>query len=459
VVNTQVKITSGNATLFTQNVSFSKENSSQVINLTLPANRVGVNSYKAEIVPIENEKNVINNVKNFAVEVIDQKTNVAIVSDIIHPDLGALKKSIEVNEQRQASILNPNEFINQSNDFQLVILYQPNNSFRLVYDEVEKSKLNTFVISGVNTSWSALNGFQSFYTQNITNQTEDFQPLLNPNYSTFIIDDLNFSDFPPLTSEFGAVKFSVPVETILFKTVNGTQINEPLLATFEVNNRREAILLGEGIWRWRAQTYLDNQSFVEFDNFIGKLVQYLSSNQKKTRLNVSYESFYNGNDDVKISTQYFNKNYEFDANATINITLKNKDTQDSRTFPFILKNTNYDVDLSGLAAGDYSFTVSVVIENISSSGEFKILDYNVEQQFLNANVTKLQTLATNSQGTTYFIADTKSLIDNLLKDDRFVTIQKSSKNVVPLIDWKFLLAIIALSLSAEWFIRKYNGLI
>jgi hypothetical protein len=459
VVNTQVKITSGNATLFTQNVSFSKENSSQVINLTLPANRVGVNSYKAEIVPIENEKNVINNVKNFAVEVIDQKTNVAIVSDIIHPDLGALKKSIEVNEQRQASILNPNEFINQSNDFQLVILYQPNNSFRLVYDEVAKSKLNTFVISGVNTSWSALNGFQSFYTQNITNQTEDFQPLLNPNYSTFIIDDLNFSDFPPLRSEFGAVKFSVPVETILFKTVNGTQINEPLLATFEMNNRREAILLGEGIWRWRAQTYLDNQSFVEFDNFIGKLVQYLSSNQKKTRLNVSYESFYNGNDDVKISTQYFNKNYEFDANATINITLNNKDTQDSRTFPFILKNTNYDVDLSGLAAGDYSFTVSVAIENISSSGEFKILDYNVEQQFLNANVTKLQTLATNSQGTTYFIDDTKSLIDNLLKDDRFVTIQKSSKNVVPLIDWKFLLAIIALSLSAEWFIRKYNGLI
>jgi hypothetical protein len=31
--------------------------------------------------------------------------------------------------------------------------------------------------------------------------------------------------------------------------------------------------------------------------------------------------------------------------------------------------------------------------------------------------------------------------------------------VVPLIDWKYLLAIIALALAAEWFIRKYNGLI
>jgi hypothetical protein len=270
---------------------------------------------------------------------------------------------------------------------------------------------------------------------------------------------LDVNDFPPLTSEFGEVNFSIPIETLLYKTINGTEINEPLLATFEVNNRRGAILLGEGIWRWRAQTFLHNQSFDDFDNFMGKLVQYLSSNQKKTRLNVSYESFYNGNDDVKINAQYFNKNYEFDANATINIALKNKETQDSRTFPFILKNTNYEVDLSGLTAGDYSFTVTVDNENISSSGEFKILDYNVEQQFLNANVTKLQNLATNSQGKSYFINDTNALIENLMNDARFVTIQKSSKNVVPLIDWKFLLAIIALSLSAEWFIRKYNGLI
>lgn len=458
-VNTQLRITSGNATLFSQNISFSRSNPSQVVNLTLPATNVGVRTYKAELIPIENEKNTVNNIKNFAVEVIDQKTNVAIVSDIIHPDLGAIKKSIESNEQRQATILKPNEFLNQSNDFQLAILYQPNNNFRLIYEEIEKLKLNKFVIVGTQTSWSALNSFQTSYKQTITNQKEDFQPALNLNYSTFIIDKINFNDFPPLTSEFGEMKFSIPIETILYKTINGTQLKEPLLATFEINDRREAILLGEGLWRWRAQSFLENKSFTNFDDFIGKMVQYLSSNQKKTRLNVSYESFYNGNDDVKINAQYFNKNYEFDASASLKITVKNKDTEESKSFPFILKNTNYEVDLSGLAAGDYSFTVTVANENISSSGEFKILDYNVEQQFLNTNVKKLQNLATNSQGRAYFIDATQSLVDNLLNDDRFVTIQKSSKNVVPLIDWKFLLAIIAISLSAEWFIRKYNGLI
>lgn len=458
-VTTELKITSGNSTVHSQTLNFTTTNSSQVINLNLPANSVGVQTYKATLVPLENEKNVVNNVKNFAVEVIDQKTNVAIVSDILHPDLGAFKKAIESNEQRQATILKPNEFLNNSNDFQLVILYQPNNNFKFVYDEIAKLNLNKFTVLGTNTTWSAFNNFQSNYKQDITNQTENFQPTLNANYATFILDDLNFGDFPPLETEFGETEFSIPFETILYKTINGRQINEPLLATFEINDRREAVLNGEGIWRWRAQSYLDDQSFENFDNFIGKLVQYLSSNQKRNRLNVNYESFYNGNDNITVATQFFNKNYEFDATANLQISLKNKDDQSTKTYPFLLKNNSYEVDLSGLAAGDYDFTVSVGSENISTSGVFKVLDYNVEQQFLNANVSKLQKLSANSQGTSYFIDNTNNLISDLLNDKRFVTIQKSTKNSMPLIDWQWLLAIIVLSLAAEWFIRKYNGLI
>ncbi|MEH6537809.1 MAG: VWA domain-containing protein [Psychroserpens sp.] len=458
-VNTQLRISAGNSTVFSKPITFSKTQTSQIVNLTLPANRVGVTSYKAQVVPLENEKNTINNVKNFAVEVIDQKTNVAIVSDILHPDLGALKKSIESNEQRNAEILSTLEFINKSNDFQLVIVYQPTNNFRMLFDEIDRLKLNKIVIAGTKTNWSLLNKLQSIYKQEQTNQTEEYQPTLNQNYSTFIVDNLNFGEFPPLQGEFGETSFTVPFETILYKTVNGTEIDEPLLATFEINEKRGALILGEGIWRWRAQAYINENSFNTFDNFIGKLVQYLSTNKRRTRLNVNYESFYNGNDNVRITAQFFNKNYEFENNANLNITLKNKDTDETKSFPFVLKNTNYEVDLGGLEAGNYTFTVKVNTENISKSGELKILDYNVEKQFLNANVTKLQSLATNSEGKAYFIDNTSSVINDLLNDSRFATIQKSTKKVVPLIDWKYLLALIALSLAAEWFIRKYNGLI
>ena len=458
-VNTQLRISVGNSTVFSKPLTFSKTQTSQIVNFTLPASRVGITSYRAQIVPLDNEKNTINNVKNFAVEVIDQKTNVAIVSDLLHPDLGTLKKSIESNEQRNADILSTVEFLKKSNDYQLVIVYQPTNNFKALYNEIDKLKLNKIVITGTKTNWSLLNKLQNNYKQELTNQFEDYQASLNQNYGTFIVDNLNFGEFPPLKGTFGETLFTVPFQTILFKTINGNEIDEPLLATFEINDKREALILGEGLWRWRAQSYLNETSFNTFDNFMGKLVQYLSTNKRRTRLNVNYESFYNGNDNVRITAQFFNKNYEFEDNTNLNIELKHKGTNDEKSLPFVLKNMNYEVDLSGLEAGNYSFTVNVNTENISKSGEFKILEYNVEQQFLNANVNKLQTLANDSDGTSYFIDNTSKLTYDLINDTRFATIQKSIKKVVPLIDWKYLLGLIALSLAAEWFIRKYNGLI
>jgi hypothetical protein len=458
-VVTEIKIWSGNSMVFRKSIQFDATKTSEIVTTTLPANSVGVKTYRAELVPLSQEKNTVNNSKNFGVEVIDQKTNIALVSDIIHPDLGAIKKSIESNEQRNVDILKPQDYSTKINDYQLVILYQPTNNFNNVLKEISSQNLNSFIITGNTTNFSLLNNLQSAFKQTVTNQSEDFQPQLNRNYNTFIIDNLSFEDYPPLQSEFGTIEFSVPNDVILSKTVNGIDTNQPMLSTFEVNNTKHALLSGEGIWRWRAQSFLESESFNDFDNFIGKLVQYLSSSKKRSRLNIDYKSFYNGNDDVIISAQYFNKNYEFDNSAALTIILKNKDNGNIREVPLLLNNGNYSVDLSGIEAGVYNFTIKHNKESIAASGNFEVLEYNVEQQFLNADVEKLKALAENSEGNAIFFDETDNLISELLSDNRYATIQKSTKNVVPLIDWKYLLVLIALSLFVEWFIRKYNGLI
>ncbi len=458
-VTSKFVVTSGVSTVYSENISFSKEDNSKILNFTLPANRVGVQSYKAQILPLDSEKNTINNYKNFAVEVIDQKTNVAIVSDLIHPDLGAFKKSIETNEQRSVSILSPKEYLLQKNDFQLVILYQPNNTFKSVFEDLQQNNANKLVVLGTKTDYSFVNKNTTDYKHDITSQTEDYQASLNTNYTTFIIDDLDFESFPPLQSAFGKATFSIPVETILNKKIGSIETEDPLLLSFETNGRREVLLLGEDIWRWRAQSFLNNKSFNNFDTFIGKLVQYLASNKRKNRLNIDYESFYQGSANRVIKAQFFNKNYEFDAKESLNIILKNKTTEEITTLPFILKGNHYQVDISHLPAGEYSFTVKATSENISESGAFQLLEYYIEQQFLNANVSKLEQVAEKTNGTSYFVAKTETLIDDLLKDERYATIQKSSKNIVPLIDFKFLLGLLILSLAIEWFLRKYKGLI
>ena len=449
----------GNSIVFAKKIEFNANKTSEIVKANLNASNIGIKNYKVEIAPLENEKNKVNNYKNFAIEIIDQKTNIALVTENLHPDLGVLKKAIESNEQRSVSILKPKEFIFQSIDFNLVILFSPNNRFNSVYEKILNQKLNTFTIAGSSTDWNFVNDSQSLFKQEVTNQSEDYQPELNPNFGVFIVDNITFIDYPPLESDFGNTTFLVPQETILYKTINGINTEESLLSTFEINNQKHALLNGEGIWRWRAQCYLNTDSFEGFDNFIGKFVQYLSSNKKRQRLSLDYKSFYNQNENIIVNAQFFNKNYEFDTNSNLQITYVNEETNVSKTLPLLLNNTSYRIDLSGIEPGDYNFSIKSNDEPISSSGNFTILAYNVEQQFLNADVIKLQSVATSTNAKSYFIDEYNTIISELVSDERYATIQKSKRNRIPIIDWKYLLSLIALALSLEWCIRKYNGLI
>ncbi len=456
--STQFQIKSGKNTIYSQSVSFSGETNSVVLNLTLPASDVGVNKYTGELLPINQEKNIINNKKTFAVEVIDQKTNVLLISSIVHPDLGAIKKTIESNERRSIIIKNPLE-VNNIEDYQLIILYQPTSNFRGIYEKLKESQKNHFVIAGTKTDWVFLNKIQDKYRQEITRQTEYYTPRYNNNYSTFLLKDIGFNDYPPLKGTFGEVRIKVDHDPLLYRNIGSIVTEDPLLATIEEGAMREAIFFGEGIWRWRAQNYLDTKNFENFDDFFGKLIQYLASNKRKSRLNTISESFYYGNASIKIKAEYFTKNYEFDRRGNLSIFIENKEKGTSQTVPMILKNNSYEADLSSLAAGDYNFTVKVLGENISKSGNFTVLEYDVEQQFLNADVSKLRQVATNTNGKVYFTDQEEALVNELINDKRYQTIQRSKENVVSLIDWKYLLGILVFLLAVEWFTRKYNGLI
>ncbi len=457
-VNTKFEIRSGNSIVYTEPISFSEEENSKVLNLTLPANRVGVNQYEATLIPLEKEKNIINNKKTFGVEVIDQKTQILLVSDWVHPDIGAIKKSIESNERRSIVIAKPNE-VKDINDYQLIILYQPTGRYRNVYEQIKENKKNYFTIAGTRTDWNFINTIQDHYIHEIIRQNEYYIPRFNTNYGSFLIEDIGFDSYPPLKGIFGEIRLKTDHDPILFKTINNIETQEILFTTVEKDGIREAILLGEGIWRWRAQNFLDTKKFEDFDEFFGKIVQFLASNKRKSRLNTISESFYYGNSNIIIKAEYFTKNYEFDSRGNLQITVRNKKTESTQTIPMLLKNNSYEVDISSFEPGDYEYTVSVSGENITRSSSFAILEYDVEQQFLNADIKRLTEIAKNTDGKTYFLNQKDSLINNLLADQRYQPVQKSKENIVSLIDWKYLLMIIIIALAIEWFARKYNGLI
>jgi hypothetical protein len=457
-VNAVFNIMQGNSVLYKENVTFSKDKKAQSLSVLLSADRVGVNTYRAVISSAEPEKNKYNNVKNFAVEVIDQRSEIAIVSSINHPDLGALKRAIESNKQRRVTIVKPSA-IKSLNDYNVLVLYQPDASFRQLLDNNKNARVNTFTITGLHTDFNMLNQYQDLATFRMTSQREDYLSDFNPQFNLFASENIGFEQFPPLQHPFGTITMKGTANTLLQARIRNVTTENPLLVFSESGAARSAYLFGENIWKWRVENHLATKSFEKFDIFADKIIQFLATNTARKSLVVNHESFYNSGEAITITAQYFNKNYEFEENARINLQLKNKKTGASKSYDFLKGSAEYRVNLDGLDAGQYAFTVRELTSKAAYSGSFEVLDFEIEKQFVNPDLARLQQTAENTNGKLYFPDRTDQLIDFLMKNPDYKEVQKEVVNKSPLIDWITLLIILAISLSAEWFIRKYNGLL
>ncbi|MDX1603267.1 MAG: VWA domain-containing protein, partial [Salinimicrobium sediminis] len=453
-----LQIFSAESVVYSKALKFSPEENSAVIQAELPANSIGPRTYRVELQPLESEKNVLNNRREFAVEVIDERTKVLIAYSFLHPDVGALKKAIESNQQREVEI-KPISEVSDLQDYQLLILYQPDNRFKDLFSELEARSKNYFLIAGTRTDWNFLNNSQDIFTQEITNQPEEFFPAWNENFKAFQTEDIGYSGFPPLEGNFGKIEFSEGIDILLYRQIQGVDTNDPLLAIAETGGSKKAFLMGANLWRWRSAVFQERNSFEDFDRVIGNLVQFLAAGSRKERLVIHYEPLYNSSEEVILQADFFDRNYNFDPRASLEISIMNEATGDKRQVPFLLKENSYEVDLSSLEAGVYNFTVNVSGEGLSRSGTFRIMDFDVEQQFAGANFEALQEVAESKGQKVYFLNDFEAIKDQLLSDNSYATVQKSQQKDVPLIDWKYLLGIIILALSAEWFLRKYYGLI
>lgn len=451
-------IAQDNSVLSKQSISFSASKKTAVVNVLLPANKVGSQVFKATISSKEKEKNNYNNTKNFAVEVIDQKTNIAFVTVINHPDISALKRAIESNAQRKVTIVNPNN-INSLRDYNVLILYQPTSQFKKLFEENKSAGINTFIITGKHADFSLLNQQQSNLLFKMSSQKEDYLARFNPQFNLFAIDDIGFENFPPLQNAYGNISVNGNVSVLLSSKIRNIATNAPLLVFAENQGKRTAFLLGENSWKWRLQSHVVNQSFDKFDVFVDKTIQFLASNGSKKSLVVHHENFYNSGEAIEITAQYFNKNYEFDEKAQLTITVVNAKTKQSKNYDLLKNNNSYKVNLDGLTAGTYNFTVKELNSKTSYSSHFEILDFDIEKQFVNPDLEKLNQLAELTQGKTFFPNQLDQLTKALLADESYKTIQKNNVTKSPLIDWKWLLVLIAGLLATEWFVRKYNGLL
>jgi len=141
--------------------------------------------------------------------------------------LGALKRSIESNAQRKVALLKTNQ-INSLNNYNVLILYQPNATFKSVFEANKNLKINTWIITGNDTDFGFLNQQQNQLEFRMSSQKEDYLADFSSDFNLFALDNIGFENFPPLENPFGTITAKENASELLSSRIRNVATNSPL---------------------------------------------------------------------------------------------------------------------------------------------------------------------------------------------------------------------------------------
>jgi hypothetical protein len=227
------------------------------------------------------------------------------------------------------------------------------------------------------------------------------------------------------------------------------------LTVFQEDGARRVVLFGTDLWKWRAFVYQRDQSFTRFDRFFDALIQYLYLTNRNQEIELFYERTNFDDQKVRIQARKYDSNLNLDLSSPLELRLKDKE----QVYPMYVNNGFYEVQLDDLNPGTYQFSINDPTNEIRRTGSFEVVSYSAEQMKLTSDVSSMNYLADKTGGRAFYGSEIDQTVSHLLETSEFKPLEKIEKNRISLIDQRWLLGLIVLSLSIEWFIRKYRGLV
>jgi len=432
--------------------------------ITLPAKQKGVQRFTISLSPLDEELSKENNFQTFFVEVVDGKQKIFILANAPHPDITALKQSIESNKNYEVKTDFPGSY--NSTDLanaDLIILHQLPS---IGNSNADLNKLiagkNIWYILGSQSNTTLFSSMQNALSITSAGISQEATASVNPEFYDFTLSESSrakIQNFAPLNTPFGNYGNKGQISVLLTQQIGKVGTNKPLLAFSKEGSNRSAVLVGEGIWRWRLEDFKENSNHQAVDELISKVVQYLSSKEDKRKFRVyPARNTFDESEHIILNGELYNDAYELVNTPDAAVTLKNNN---NKSFPFLFSRTgnSYLLDAGILPPGEYSFIAKTKLGNTQhqANGQFVISQQQTEYRQTTANHQLLYNLAKQS-GAQIIYPNQIGSLPNIIKENELVkTISYEDKRYEELVNLKWLFALILALLSIEWFIRKRNG--
>ena len=439
---------------------------SETIQFVVKEATAGHHRLRAALTPIVGEAVLVNNTREFYVEVKNEKQHVLMLAAAPHPDLGALASALEGVYETEIRYA-PGKPIDQFS-FDLLVLHQlPAESPLLRYANTlmsQRPDCPVLYILGPLTNLNMFNSWQSSMVVRAENQpiSLDVNGVIDPSFSLFSLDEAStkqIMQFPPLNVQSTGFQPATASSVLLRQKIRGVETNMPLMLFSHENERKTAYICGTGIWRWRQYDYLHNGSHETFTNLMTKSVNYLMTVTDKNPLRIFMRDAYFLNDEIRVEAELFNESMEQVNEPELNIEFIH--TGDQTNYPFVFNRTEkaYQLNAGRLPQGLYHYTASTSLGNklLKAEGDFQVLSGSLETREAVARPERLRSLSNKTGGSFTDQHQLDQLADQLIASDHAKAVVHESRAFDPLIDSAWVLLLIVLLLTTEWFLRKING--
>ena len=462
-----LEITKGNIrTLAEKNISVSGDQYNSILNWEISADVAGIRHYQIRIQSVDGEITTDNNIRDIYIEVLDARQKILLLANSPHPDIFAIKQSIESNQNYQIEIQLADEMKGSVADYNLVILHQlPSSKYPVaaILKELKEKNIPIWFITGSQTAITLFNKSQNLVSITSSGQSpNEVTATVDKPFNLFTLDDKTtsvFSKLPALNAPYGQYNVSPASKVLLFQKIGAVATKNPLLVYSLPGGEKSAVLNGENIWKWRIYDYVLNNNQNATNELVSKTIQYLSAKNDKQQFRVTQtKNVLNENESVVLDAELYNDSYQLVNEPDATVVIKNEDGKD---FPFQFSKTekSYILNAGFFPSGNYTYDAKVLYngKTFNDNGAFSISPIRLETLNTTANHKLLNQISTQTGGEMVLpdqITELKSLI---AENANAKPVLREITKTQSIINLKWIFFLILIFLAGEWFVRKFNG--
>lgn len=440
--------------VFAKMLDYDNDNFSATEQFTIDASKAGVQRYTVRIEPSEGEVTLLNNERSFSVEVVDGHQKIAIVAAAPHPDVAALRHSIEGNPNYEVETFVAKDFKGSLKDYSLLILHQIPSRGGVRLDPGDTPCIYILGSQSDLSQFNALHAGLEVATR--LSKTNEATAMAVPGFAPFSVDEAALKAveaMPPLTSPFGDYRLDGDMQCLFTAKIGNVDSRQPLIAVGSRQGVRRTVIAGEGLWRWRLADYQASSGHDHFDNLVGRLVTYTSLRVDKDRFRLVAKSIYRQDQDVLVEAELYDENYEMTNAPEAALSVNGRD------YAFNRSGSRYSLNLGQLPPDAYGCTATVRYngKDYKASCSFVVEEVNLESLNLTADYALMQAIAASTGGEMLLPADLDRLPQLLEARGDIRPVIYSHTRYVELISLWWVLALVIAMLAIEWVTRKYNG--